>query len=517
MLTDNPILYREWLALKRRRKASWLSRLTYPALLVAPTLLILMLSRWRLQDAAEGGFACSLFLHCLYVCLRAISSTIGTVAWEKESRTFDVLVATPMRPSTLLGGKYLATQVPLAAELLAWAPAWLVFWLLGAARPEQLAQLVLLTVGLQALFSSLGLWGSLTRGSAEQAGRLVYGILATLTAGDGLLYLLLEMRRGWEVSSMWSQVVNPFFAAGTIVWGGCEKTPLWLWFTLICLLASPVLLLAALRRFESPEPAAPRSLKPVDGAGPENPVDYRGWLARRRHGFSWLTWVIYPAVVLGPVFWTSPRRYDNEGGLFVGLTAHILFFSILALARASSRVARERERGAWEGLMGSLVTGRELYRSELSAVTRPLLRQLALTCPMLLLLLIAGKLDLWGLVGVVLYTVVSIYLWASVGLFVSQRCSSSLRALQVAIGCLGGIVVAPIVLDLLVSLVGRGDMLLFSFMNPVMAVVSFTGELFRSGDGLRHFLGWICAALYALAYVVISRTSERDFTKASGV
>lgn len=523
MLTDNPILYREWLALRRRRRATWLSRLTYPAILLAPTLLVKIVSDGsNLRDAAEMGFAVSLFLHCLYVTLRAISSTVATVAWERERRTFDTLLATPLRPTSLLTGKYLATQVPLAFELIAWAPAWLVFWLLGSCRLEQLGELALLTVGLQGLFSSLGLWASLSRGSAEAAGRLVYGILGASTVGLGLLYLLMEINRSFEGNPAWSQVLNPFFAAGSIVWGNYGDKPLWLSFTVLGVALAPIFLQASARRLSRADAVEVRNLAPVTGQGPEGPQSYRAWLAGRRGGVGWVNWAVYLGLVFGPALVTGAFSSESsssvrESGLMVGLAAHILYFSLLSLARASARVARERERGAWEGLLGSLMTGRELFRAELTAVTGPLLKQLAICSPLLLGFVSTGEIDLVGMIGVLGLTVASIFFWAGLGLWVSQRCSSGLRALQISVGCLAALVVAPIVLDVCLSTLWLNDTLFFCYVNPVMAAWSFTDDFFGSSGGLRHFLGPICLLIYLGVFGKMAVQNERDFTRASGV
>ncbi len=529
MLTDNPIFYREWLSLRRRRRGTWLARLTYPAVLGGPTLLLAMLSAFtphrygmNLRDAAEAGFAVSVFLHCLFVALRAISSTVATVAWEKERRTFDILTATPMSPRALLGGKFLSTQVPLLLEMACYLPGWLVFWFIGAARLGQVAELAFLTVGLQAFFSSFGLWASLARGSAESAGRLVYGVLGALTMGDSLLYLVVESGRGCEDGPKWTQAINPFFAAGSIVWGDYDSVPLWFWCGAIGMALAPVFLWAALRRFSRPEAAVRRTLRVVEGVGPEQPLAYRSWLSFRRGGFPWLAWVVYPALVLGPCIGTGAILMQSKSGfvessVFVGLLGHILFFVLLALGRASSCVARERERGAWDELLGTLLTGSELYRAQLMSVARPLLRQLVLSSPALFLLTLPGPISPLGILGVIAFTAVSILFWSALGLFLSYRCSSSLRALQIGVGVLAGLVIAPLVLDLTISGVFGGDTLIFCYVDPLLAVLSFSSNFFGSSTGVHDFLGPISTILYLLVFGWLARRGESDFTRASGV
>lgn len=519
MLSDNPILYREWLNLRRRRSETWLRRLIYPAMILTPTLGIFVLGSFdrygpSLRDAGEVGFALTLFMHLLYVTLRAIASTVATVAWEKENRTFDVLTTTPMSPASLLFGKLLATQLPVMAEMVVFSPLWLFFVLVRAAHLSQLAEVAAMTLGLQVLFSSLGLWASLTRPSAEEAGRLVYGILAALTLGDSFLYLVLKMGRGWEDEPIWSQVVNPFFAAGSIFWGGPD---LWLWFTLLALAMSPLLLYGSLARFGRPDGAAPRRrLRPLKQAGPEAPVAYRSWLSRRRLGFSAVAWLLYPAFVLGPAICMDgfSRHQDSiqEASLFLGLIAHILFFSVLALARASSLVSRERERGNWENLLGSLQTGRELYRAQLATVLMPLFTQLACCTPVLGLFMLVGGITWPGLVGVVLLTAGSIYFWANLGLLVSHRSATSWRSLQLAIGLLMALLVLPLVVDLMMSLISSREVLVFSYSNPILAVLTFTQELSKHDH---EFIGPLCILGYAAAGWWLARRNQRDFVRAS--
>lgn len=519
MLSDNPILYREWLNLRRRRKETWLRRLTYPAMILTPTLGIFVLGSFdrygpSLRDAGEVGFALTVLMHCLYVTLRAIASTVSTVAWERENRTYDVLTTTPMHPASLLFGKLLATQLPLTAEMLIFSPLWLFFVVVRAGHLSQLAEVAAMTVGLQVVFSSLGLWASLARPSAEQAGRLVYSILAAITLGDSFLFLVLKTARGWEDAPLWSQSINPFFAAGSIFWGGPE---LWLWFTVIALAVSPIFLYNALQRFSRPGAAAGRRrVRPLLQPGPEAPVAYRSWLSRRRIGFSASAWLLYPAFVLGPAVcmdgFSSHLDSIQEASLFLGLIAHILFFSVLALARASSLVSRERERGNWESLVGSLQTGRELYRAQLASVLGPLYTQLAWCTPILAAFLLVGGITLPGLVGVVLLTAGSIYFWANLGLMVSHRSPTSWRSLQLAIGLLMALLVTPLVIDLTVSLVLSREVLFFSYSNPVLAVLTFTRELSRNG---RELLGPVCIVGYLAAGCWLARRNQRDFVRAS--
>lgn len=523
-MLDNPILYREWVALRRTRRGGLLARLTYPTLLVAPTLMMRVLnehSNWR--DAAEVGFAISLFLHCLFVTLRAISGTVATVAWEKERRSFDALTATPLKPGQLLLGKYLASQAPLFFELAIYSPAWLVFVAVDAARMSQLAHLALLTLGLQAFFSSFGLWASLFRSSAEQAGQLVYGVLGLLTVGTGLVYLTFELLAGMEDGPRWVLAVNPFFAAGSIVWPEFGRDRLWLWFSSMGLLLAPVLLTDALRHFGQPAGvAARRRLQPAKGLGPEAPLAYRAWLAARRRDWRWNGWLIYPALLLGPSLATgalsSNRNSLAEGTMYGGLVAHFLYFTLLALARSSARISRERERGTWDAMLGTLLTGRELYRQQLSAVTRPLVVQLLVSSPLLLVFMSKGRVSAGQIVGILLFTLVSIYFWSALGLYVSERAPSSLRALQVAVGCLALVAIVPIWLDVMISETTRHrDFMVFCYIDPLIALLSFSEGFASSADGLRQYLGLICTMVYSLGFFWLARRSAKDLTRAAGV
>lgn len=525
-MLDNPILYREWVALRRIRSGSLLARLTYPTLLVVPTLMMRVLnphSNWR--DAAEIGFAISLFLHCLFVTLRAISGTVATVAWEKERRSFDALTATPLKPGQLLLGKYLASQAPLLFELALYSPAWLVFVAMDAARMSQLAQLALLTLGLQLFFSSLGLWASFLLSSAEQAGRFVYGLLGLLTVGTGLVYLIFELIAGMEDGPGWVLTVNPFFAAGSIVWVDSDfgEDQVWLWFSLMGLGLAPLLLADALRHFARPiSLATRRRLAPVKGSGPEAPVAYRAWLAARRGGWRWTGWLLYPALLLGPSLATgafsSQRSSLTEGTMYGGLVAHFLYFSLLALAGASARISRERERGTWDALLGTLLTGRELYRQQLSAVTRPLMIQLLVSSPLLFLFISNRRVTVEQILGIVLFTLVSIYFWSALGLYVSERAPSSLRALQIAVGCLALVVIVPIWLDVMISETTRHrDFMVFCYVDPLIALLSFSEGFASSTNGLRQYLGLICTAIYSLGFFWLARKGARFFDRAAGV
>lgn len=106
----------------------------------------------------------------LVVCLSAALAATSSVAAERESRTWDVLMTTPLRPGQILGGKYLG------ALRRQWvAPAWmgghfLFAVLMGAVHPAYLLHLGLVVAGWSLFLTGTGLlFGSLLRRSTAAA------------------------------------------------------------------------------------------------------------------------------------------------------------------------------------------------------------------------------------------------------------------------------------------------------------------------------------------------------------
>ncbi|MEW6277438.1 MAG: ABC transporter permease [Candidatus Eremiobacterota bacterium] len=513
MFRDNAIWYREWTLFRRRLRGPRLAQLFYPGMVLTPALLLSLLHPQGAEQ--DTAFAIAAFLHATWCMFRAISATVGTVAWEEERRTWDALLATPISAAGLFWGKVLSSLSPLALTLVGWSPVWAWYLLDGGATPGQLVKLAVLTAALVALFGALGTWASVRQPTADRAAQFCYAILGLLTLGLAVLYLLFEIGLGSDL--FWPAILDPYFAVGSVLWSeDAEWRHVWLLQSLIFLPSAGVLFWLAARRLGSVQAMAARvnTARAARVGGPEEPVAYREWL-RGKGLRSWMWLALYPAVLLVPIVTTQLGRghSDAQSGVILGLLGHTLYFTVRALASACTRVAAERDRRTWDLMLNTRLTAEELYRSNLRAVTRPLLIQLAACTPLLAVLLTTGELDLPGLLGVLLFTAVQIAAWAALGLWLSLRSRTALRAVQLATAALVAALVVPIWMDALLDELLRlpGDYFVFSFVNPVMGTLWFMPDLMRDVPAL----GPVCAGIYLGLAWVLGRASRAAFGRAS--
>lgn len=133
-LRDNPVLARELLVNLRSSKAFWLQ------LLYVSALGLLVYFAWptgegaarRVQPArAQQLFQLFLVGQFLLVSLMAPTFAAGGITGEKERKTYEMLLASPLEPMTILVGKLLSSLTYLVLLILSSAPLVILCFLLG--------------------------------------------------------------------------------------------------------------------------------------------------------------------------------------------------------------------------------------------------------------------------------------------------------------------------------------------------------------------------------------------------
>lgn len=190
---------------------------------------------------------------------------------------------------------------------------------------------------------------------------------------------------------------------------------------------------------------------------------------------------------IGPILLELPRQLSHlvHGQLgpdtrSLGLLAFVTFLCIRSIAGSVGVIAQERERGSWEVLLSSGFHPRTIVLGLWRACLLPRLFEVCLVFPWLWLRT-DHPLALFGL----LLGVAGFY--TSLGLFASLRCSSTLKAMQMAYGWLGLTCVVSFVL----WLVGQMDSSRQAawstsvlMINPWVAVLDLEVGLTRGAAGL---------------------------------
>ncbi|ABY33726.1 MAG TPA: hypothetical protein DEF43_13625 [Chloroflexus aurantiacus] len=200
----NPILVRE--ARTRMRGAR-------PYLILTLFLLLLILTtfgiyQYMVLQARTGMVVLSshigqalfkglAFTEMFFIVLVAPILTSGAISSERERLTYDMLLATPLRPGQLLAGKLIGALSYLLLLIVASIPIFSTVLIFGGVELRTLVLTVLLLGGAALFFGTIGLFSSALFGRTTPATILSYGIVLVI-CGIPLL-----------IASVWPQFSNP--------------------------------------------------------------------------------------------------------------------------------------------------------------------------------------------------------------------------------------------------------------------------------------------------------------------
>lgn len=439
-----------------RRLVGWL---LYPSLLVVPYLFFVT-THGSSEDARWGSLLLALLGHLMYLVVRTLGAAAASIAREREARTLETLMSTRLTPRELALGVVKASAGPRLREMVLWSP------LLAAILAQELNALqIVLLLGVSAVtvvfMACLGLSISVSSANTAVAARRAMAWIGMLAFGSFIVDLLLF--RDVAISLL----VNPLVTGAGIIslsisgWWACP---------VVYAILSAVLFFTAVESLQSSqEPVTRAPRRSGQGWLPSgNPV-YA--LERKRCGGRPL-W-IYPAMLLG-----LAAFFKSFGGMLSDVFGYILFFHLLYFCLAACGVAaplfaRERETGTWESLLASRLTPGEIVRGKLAAGLGPLLRELFVFSPLLILLARPADVPVERAVGLVLLTAAVI---VGIGLFTawtSLVTGSTSTALHRGVSLVSLLGLVTLLLDAALAMGGYDDHLpLFSSVSPLMGGIA---------------------------------------------
>ena len=174
----------------------------------------------------QGVFIAMAFLELLFVCFVTPALTAGTISGEHERRTYDMLLATQLRPGAILWGKLVPALTYVVLLILAAIPLSSIVFLFGGVAMRDMVQ----TIGLLAIvaiaYGTLGVFFSALTRHTGRAMALSYAVVVALNAGTVFLWIALNAARGGlapmailyanPLSAMTSAIIQPQ-AAGPIL------------------------------------------------------------------------------------------------------------------------------------------------------------------------------------------------------------------------------------------------------------------------------------------------------------
>lgn len=219
-LFENPILQRE-LVVNLRTKRSFLLLFVYVAFLG-----LLVYAAWpaeqRLDLAASDKarpLANLLFLgQYLLMSLMAPSFAAGAITGEKERMSYEMLVASPVRPGAIVLGKLAASLTPLAELLICSLPIVMLCLPLGGVSFYEVAAAYVAMICSVALFGMISLWCSSFFERTPASLLVSYMLILPLALGGVLLWQSLEQLGQARLWVIFTVVPIACFSIGALLW-----------------------------------------------------------------------------------------------------------------------------------------------------------------------------------------------------------------------------------------------------------------------------------------------------------
>jgi ABC-2 type transport system permease protein len=217
-LQINPIIIKELRS--RMRGARAFATLTGVLLLlgaVSYALYRVLLSTMRYSGGplspqiGQALFTTLAFLELIMVCAITPAVTAGAISGEREKLTYEMLLATPLRPASILWGKLVSALSYVFLLIFAAVPMASLVFIFGGVTPRDMIKALVILVVVAVTLGVLGLFMSAWLGRTGRATVLSYLLVLALLIGPLLVYVLVGIMRQAE-PPRWILVPNPMSA-----------------------------------------------------------------------------------------------------------------------------------------------------------------------------------------------------------------------------------------------------------------------------------------------------------------
>jgi ABC-2 type transport system permease protein len=234
----NPIIVKELRS--RMRGARAFAVLTGTLLLLATVsyaLYRIVLAATRYSSSplspqiGQSLFAGLAFLELMMVCFVTPAVTAGAISSEQEKLTYEMLLATPMRPASILWGKLISALSYVLLLIFAAIPMASLVFIFGGVAPWDMFKALTVLVAVAVTLGVIGVFMSTLFGRSGRATVLSYLVVLALLVGPVFVYILVGVLRQAEpprwilvpnpVSALFSALnpVQPGDSVGGLLWG----------------------------------------------------------------------------------------------------------------------------------------------------------------------------------------------------------------------------------------------------------------------------------------------------------
>lgn len=166
----------------------------------------------------QGLFTALALAMTLLITFLTPALTAGAISGEREQLTYDLLIATPLRPGRILSGKLIAALWYVLLLMFAVVPLGSIVLLFGGVTPRDLVKALLLLLLTMLASGMLGLLCSAIARRTIRATIMSYLLIMAMIGGV-YFYLVLRMASGQPGQQLTSRAmaVSPFSAMTSIV------------------------------------------------------------------------------------------------------------------------------------------------------------------------------------------------------------------------------------------------------------------------------------------------------------
>lgn len=164
------------------------------------------------------------FLTLMMVCALAPSLTATAISGEHQRKTFDMLMATPLAPFTILIGKLGAALSYVALIMLAALPMMSLAYVFGGVTLSDLVKAFVVIGAFALAYAVMGLFFSVLFGRTGIAIGASFVVIVFALFGTLFIYLVVTVMRGNQPPN-WVLMLNPFSVLSSVLVDGVVTDP----------------------------------------------------------------------------------------------------------------------------------------------------------------------------------------------------------------------------------------------------------------------------------------------------
>jgi len=156
-------------------------------------------------------FVALAFLELMMVCFIAPAVTAGAISGERERQTYEMLLTTPLRPTSILWGKLVSALSYVFLLIFAAVPLASLVFIFGGVSLREMFKALIILLAVTVMLGVVGVFMSAWLGRTARATVASYLVVLALLIGPVFIYILVGVLRQAE-PPRWLLIPNPVSA-----------------------------------------------------------------------------------------------------------------------------------------------------------------------------------------------------------------------------------------------------------------------------------------------------------------